>query len=158
LPISLIKFTDVLTGDEAYLLKLYLMRPFPQNNLTPDKSAFNYGLSRTRSCVECTFGMLCAKWRVLTKDIETDPGRAYAVIKAACMLHSFIGQLDGAEDPHFIEFHNKELSSQEPSVSTRSNNSFAKWPNISKLILQIISNATQLTVMDEILIVSLYKI
>jgi hypothetical protein len=42
LPNSLIKVPNVLIGDEAYPLKTYLMRPYPQNNLTPDKSAFNY--------------------------------------------------------------------------------------------------------------------
>jgi hypothetical protein len=37
------------------------------------------------------------------------------------MLHNFVRQLDGADDPFFNVFHNKELSSQKPSVS---NNSF----------------------------------
>jgi hypothetical protein len=42
LPHSLIKALNVLIGDEAYLLKMYLIRPYLQNDLTPQKSAFNY--------------------------------------------------------------------------------------------------------------------
>jgi hypothetical protein len=62
-------------------------------------------LSRARISVECTFGILCAKWRILTKGIETDPIRAYVLIKAACTLHTFVRDLVGADDPHFIIFH-----------------------------------------------------
>jgi hypothetical protein len=105
---------------------MYLMRPYPQNDLTPQKSEFNYRLSRARRCVECAFGILCAKWRILTKYIETDPVRACAIIKAACILHNFVRQLDGLHDPHFNAFHNRELSSQEPPVSARRNNSFTQ--------------------------------
>jgi hypothetical protein len=85
LPNSLIKVPNVLIGDEAHPLKTYLMRPYPQTNLTPDKLGFNYRLSRTRKCVECTFGIFCAKWRILAKNVETDPVKACILIKAACM-------------------------------------------------------------------------
>jgi hypothetical protein len=58
---SLIRVPDVSIGNKAYPLKTYLMRPYPQNNLTPDKSAFKYRLSRAIRCVECNFGILFAK-------------------------------------------------------------------------------------------------
>jgi hypothetical protein len=93
--------------------------------LTAEKSAFNYRLSRDRRCVECAFGILCDKWRILTKYIETDPVRACAIIKAACMLHNFVRQMDHTT-PHFNVFHNRELSSQGPPVSSRRNNSFTQ--------------------------------
>jgi hypothetical protein len=55
LPISLIKVPNVLTGSKAYLLQMYLIILYPQNNLTPAKSAINYRLSRAKRRVECAF-------------------------------------------------------------------------------------------------------
>nr|CAH7764283.1 unnamed protein product [Callosobruchus chinensis] len=60
------------------------MRPYPRNNVTPEKAAFNYRLSRARRCVECAFGILCAKWTILTKNIETNTENARDIIKASC--------------------------------------------------------------------------
>jgi hypothetical protein len=59
LPNSLKKVPNVSIGYEAYSLKKYLMKHYPQNILTPDKSSFNYRLSRARRCVECAFNTLC---------------------------------------------------------------------------------------------------
>jgi hypothetical protein len=58
---SLSESPNALIGNEEYLLKTYLFRSYTQNNLTPDKSAFNYRLSRAKRRVEHTFGTLCAK-------------------------------------------------------------------------------------------------
>jgi len=69
LPGPNLKVPHVLIGDEAYPLKPYLMRPFPSRTLTPEKERFNDNLSRARKCIECTFGILRAKWRLLGKEI-----------------------------------------------------------------------------------------
>ncbi|XP_060862988.1 uncharacterized protein LOC132939691 [Metopolophium dirhodum] len=70
LPGTNIKVPHVLIGDEAYPLKPYLMRPFPSRVLNPAREYFNERLSRARKCIECAFGILRAKWRLLGKDIE----------------------------------------------------------------------------------------
>lgn len=121
IPNTRIKIPNVLVGDEAYPLKTYLMRPYPRNNLTPERAAFNYRLSRARRCVECTFGILCAKWRILTKNIETDSKTACNIIKAACILHNFIRALDGNTDVHFTNFENNTFRFQSQS-GIRNNN------------------------------------
>lgn len=66
----------VVVGDDAYPLKTYLMKPFGQRNLTDSQRIFNYRLSRCRRCIECAFGILTAKWRLLHKPIETDVEKA----------------------------------------------------------------------------------
>jgi hypothetical protein len=66
----------VIIGDEAYPLKTYLMKPFARKDLSYEERVFNYRLSRTRRCVECPFGILTAKWRLLNKAIETNVNEA----------------------------------------------------------------------------------
>jgi hypothetical protein len=98
LPGTNTKLPNVIIGDEAYPLKEYLMRPYPRRVLTPQREHFNKRLSRARKCIECAFGILYAKWRILSKDIETFPERACVIIKCACLLHNLIRERDGDSD------------------------------------------------------------
>lgn len=52
-------------------LKSYLMKPYSKRNLSPEEEIFNYRLSRCRRTVECSFGIMEAKWRLLNKPIES---------------------------------------------------------------------------------------
>lgn len=80
----------VLVGDDAYPLKTFLMKPFGQRKLSEAERIFNYRLSRCRRCIECTFGILTAKWRLLNKAIETKVEKAEKIIKCMCLLHNII--------------------------------------------------------------------
>lgn len=55
----------VIIGDEAFGLHRNLLRPYPGRGLSFKRKIFNYRLSRTRRYVECAFGILANKWRVL---------------------------------------------------------------------------------------------
>lgn len=59
------------------------------------KRVFNYRLSRARKSVECCFGMLASKFRLLLTQIECKPEKATHIVKAACILHNFIKMHDG---------------------------------------------------------------
>lgn len=91
----------VLLGDEAYPLLPFLMRPFPRSNLSDEKTIFNYRLSRARRCVECAFGIMTKKFKLLDKAIETLPETADIVIKSICILHNVIIDQEGL--PHEVE-------------------------------------------------------
>ena len=48
----------VCVADDAFLLTNYMMKPYPQKDLTIDSRIFNYRLSRTRQISESAFGFL----------------------------------------------------------------------------------------------------
>ncbi|XP_039652101.1 uncharacterized protein LOC120556524 [Perca fluviatilis] len=84
------RLPHVFVGDEAFPLRMNLLRPFPGSNLTVDKRAFNYRLSRARLTVECAFGILSRQWRMYRQVIAVNPAKAEACVKATCILHNFI--------------------------------------------------------------------
>lgn len=98
LPGTTIKLPHVLIGDEAYPLKTFLMRPYPSRSLNAIRENFNNRLSTARKCIECAFGILRAKWRILGKDIEVNPDKAISIIKCTCILHNIIREKDGDND------------------------------------------------------------
>lgn len=90
LPESPTKAPFVFIGDEAYPLLKNLMKPYARNNLNEQNELFNKKLSRARKTVECAFGIMTMKWRVLCKAIETNPDTADMIIKAVCILHNTV--------------------------------------------------------------------
>lgn len=98
LPGTDIALPHVLVGDEAYPLKTYLMRPYPQRNLGPEEEIFNKRLSNARQVVECAFGIMSSKWRLLLKAIEVNPERADVIIKCVCVLQNIIIDKEGIHD------------------------------------------------------------
>lgn len=85
------KMPYVFVGDEAYPLLTCLLRPYPRNQL--DNRAmriFNYRLSRARRTVECAFGILTSKWKILNKSLEIDVENAITITKSVCLLHNMI--------------------------------------------------------------------
>ncbi|KAM4526269.1 uncharacterized protein V3H82_000654 isoform 2-T2 [Fundulus diaphanus] len=80
----------VMVGDGAFPLKPYLMRPYPEHNLTDRKQIFNHRLSRARMVVENAFSILASRWRVLYRRINLQPTNVDSVVVAACILHNFL--------------------------------------------------------------------
>lgn len=52
----------LLTGDDAFGLTKYLMKPYPQTNLTTEQRIYNYRLSRMRRISENGFGIMVNRW------------------------------------------------------------------------------------------------
>lgn len=95
LPNSNVLAPFVFIGDEAFPLRNYLMRPFPRKQTQDNaKSYYNYRLSRARMTVECAFGILSSKFRIILKSIETKVENADHIVKAICILHNTIIDLE----------------------------------------------------------------
>nr|CAI5852400.1 unnamed protein product [Callosobruchus analis] len=86
---------DCLPADAAYPLMTNLLKPYSRNHLTLENLNFNQRLSRARKTIECTFGIMVAKWRLLSKPIETHEKTADDMIKAICILHNTILDREG---------------------------------------------------------------
>nr|CAI5866056.1 unnamed protein product [Callosobruchus analis] len=65
--------------------------------LTRNYENFNKRLSRARKTIECSFGIIYSKWRLLSKSIETDIKTADNIIKCICILHNTIIDKEGFE-------------------------------------------------------------
>ncbi|XP_065316082.1 uncharacterized protein LOC135924878 [Gordionus sp. m RMFG-2023] len=89
LPNSNILVPHVILGEGGYPLKRYLMKPYIRNNDDNNK-IFNYRLSRARRVVECSFGVLTSKWRILLNKVEVSLPVFENIIKACCILHNII--------------------------------------------------------------------
>lgn len=90
-----INFPYYFAADEAFALTNHIMKPYPRRQLTNEKRIFNYRLSRGRRSVECSFGILTSKFRVLETPICCEVDKIDNIIQAACVLHNFIRISDG---------------------------------------------------------------
>nr|CAI5821389.1 unnamed protein product [Callosobruchus analis] len=82
-------------GDEAFGLSPHLLRPYSGKQLASNKRVFNYRLSRARRYIECTFGIMSNKWRILHRSMDVDINFAVDIIKCLCILHNFVRKRDG---------------------------------------------------------------
>jgi hypothetical protein len=85
----------VLVGDEAFALSHHVLWPYPSGNLDVARRIYNYRLTRARRMVECAFGILCNKWRILHRAIDVCPDFCDVIVKTCCILHNFVRQRDG---------------------------------------------------------------
>ena len=97
LPHSKVTAPYVMLRNEAYPLPSYLMKPYERNSLTDRRRNFNQRLSRARKPVECAFGILYSKWRIISKTTETEVELADKNVKCICVLHNTIIEREGFE-------------------------------------------------------------
>lgn len=90
-----LNFPFYFVGDEAFPLKKYLLRPWARASLTNTRRIFNYRLSIGRKTVECAFGMMVSKFRILNTPIACSEDKVISIIKCCCVLHNFIRKREG---------------------------------------------------------------
>lgn len=80
----------VLVADDAFALRLNVMKPFSKRDLHMMERVHNYRLSRARRIIENVFGIMSARFRVLRKPIALDDVKTKQVTLACCVLHNYL--------------------------------------------------------------------
>ena len=80
----------VFVGDDAFALKKFMMKPYPQQNLTADKRVYNYRHSRARRISENLFGILANRWRIFFTTINLEPKHVENIVLSALALHNML--------------------------------------------------------------------
>lgn len=101
-----------LVGDDAFPLKMYLMKPYSayRRRLEIREQVFNYRLSRARRVVENAFGILVSRFRVFEKHLAIKVTTAKKIVYAACCLHNWLKETSPETYfcPNDIDQENKE--------------------------------------------------
>ncbi|XP_026738708.1 uncharacterized protein LOC113501704 [Trichoplusia ni] len=93
----------IIVGDEAFGLSSHVMRPYARAlDLNYKKKIFNYRLTRARRYIECTFGIMANKFRILHRPLNVGKDKAICFLKTICILHNFIRSRSQINDFHDI--------------------------------------------------------
>ena len=85
-------------GDEDYILRAYLMKPYSRRTLDRSKAVFNCRLSLARRVVESAFGICASKWRILDKSIETKVDTGVEIVKCIALPYNIIRDVEVLRD------------------------------------------------------------
>lgn len=67
------------------------MKPYPRaKKLSVKQNIFNYRLCRARRVVENAFGILCSRFRIFTRQMNTNLKTTESIIICCCILHNFL--------------------------------------------------------------------
>ena len=80
----------VFLGDDAFAIKEFLMKPFPQQGLNEERRIYNYRHSRTRRISENMFGILANRRIIFFSIINLEPEYVEACILTALTLHNML--------------------------------------------------------------------
>ena len=82
----------VFVGDDAFPSRKNIIKPYSMKRLlTVKERIFNYRLSRVRCVSENAFGIMVSRFRVYEKPIPLQLHKVDQLIKATCVLHSWLG-------------------------------------------------------------------
>lgn len=116
----------VFVADEAFALHQHLLRPFGGHQLDSIKKNFNYRLTRARRYVECAFGILSNKWRILHRPLNVSTDTAVSIVKTCCLLQNIINKVESIHNvtenaSEYVRSSNNALCNLPRSHSSRGN-------------------------------------
>ncbi|XP_065058577.1 uncharacterized protein LOC135686303 [Rhopilema esculentum] len=90
LPSSTIELLFVIFGDEAFPLRVNMIKPYACGVLDERKRIFNYRLSRAGRVIEKAFGIMASRFRIFRRPIISSPKKVTPFTKAVVALHNFL--------------------------------------------------------------------
>lgn len=78
-----------LLGDNTYPISPWLKKPFPEATRDRNEIQFNRELSSARVKIDCAFGCLKSRWRILQKRLDSDIQFSIKTATACAVLHNF---------------------------------------------------------------------
>jgi hypothetical protein len=106
-------------ADEAFDLSKNILSPYAKKKkkefVNPYKNIHNYRYTRARRMVECTFGILANKWRILHGPIDVNEYFCDKILMCCCILHNFIRAKDGVRFDDTVSASPLDDASFEPS-------------------------------------------
>ncbi|XP_069622611.1 uncharacterized protein [Ranitomeya imitator] len=88
----------VIVADEAFDMSNHVLRPFSCRGMDNRRRIYNCRLTKARKYVEYGFGLLFAKWQLLSSAIQLDEPNVTSVIQACVILHNFVRMNDTSLD------------------------------------------------------------
>lgn len=99
----------VMLGDEAFPLKLYLMKPYARRKqLSKREKIYNYRHCRARRIVENGFGIMASRFRIFRKPIPLLPESVIKLVKASCALHNWLRKKCGKSNSISVDIEDHE--------------------------------------------------
>jgi len=96
LPLTDIMCPYMIVADEAFPLRLYIMKPYHRRGLQDRELIFNYRLSRARRVVENAFGVMANRFRIYRAPIIVHPQTAKKIVLATTVLHNYLSHRKNA--------------------------------------------------------------
>ena len=90
LEIGGLKVNFFILEDDAFPLKLWLMRPYSSRSMDLKEMVFNYRIRRGRTVVENAFRMLTSRIRIFQSPLQPEPQVVNRVVMACLVLHNLL--------------------------------------------------------------------
>ena len=84
------KVNYFILGDDAFPLKLWLMKPYSRRGMDLNQRVFNYRLSRGRRVVENAFGILTSHFCIFQRPMQQEPPVMARVVMVCLVLHNLL--------------------------------------------------------------------
>ena len=84
------KFPYVFVADDAFPLRLNIIKPYSESKMEINKIIANYRISRARRVIENAFGILTARFRIFSRPINATVEHIESCTKASVALHNYL--------------------------------------------------------------------